>query len=694
MTRLASSLSPYLLQHKDNPVDWYPWGEEAFEAAIREDKPVFLSVGYAACHWCHVMERESFENVTIAAILNDHFVSIKVDREERPDIDQVYMAAVQIMTGRGGWPMSVFLDHQRKPFFAGTYWPPIQKLGMPGFSQVLDSLAEAWTSRRDEIVQHADKITVALQQLASGGSSVVSAGGGHGVPDAGLAKTAAEGLLEVWDRQFGGFGNAPKFPHATDLELLLQLGSTANMPRLIEAAEFTLDRMAAGGIRDHVGGGFARYSVDAKWLIPHFEKMLYDNSLLATIYVRAYQVSGNDRHEMVARETLDYLCRELVDPAGGFHCSEDADSEGVEGRFYGWTPREVEQVLGAEAAQEFCLIYDITEQGNFEGQSIPNLPRSIESWASTLSINASDLRLRLSDQCRQLRVARDARIHPGRDDKVITGWNALAIKALAIGGAVLDEPRYLDAAEKAAQFLIVQMTRADGRLLHAFRRGQSHLDAYVDDYAYTIEAFLALFEASGRARWVRRANKLADAMLTHFEDPEAGGFFYTADDAEPLIARNKDWHDGSLVSGNAAAAMGLLRLSRLCDRDDFRAAAERTFMAGAEVMRSQSAACAALFCALDRYWHDQDQWVLAVANTEELEDLRAAFVGPFRPHSTLSWVVGDSPQSGPVVSLNHGCETIDGKPTLYQCSDFTCQPPIHGNALEQWLTSQHSRRQI
>ncbi len=589
MNRLANSLSPYLLQHQHNPVDWFPWCDQAFELAIERDVPIFLSVGYAACHWCHVMEHESFENESIAGFLNQNFVSIKVDREERPDIDQIYMNAVQAMTGRGGWPMSVFLNHDRQPFYAGTYWPPTQKFGMPGFAQVLAALVDAWQNRRPQVDQQAGEITDALRQMAAGTGELSST-----VADDSVIQSATDYLLRVLDRNSGGFGGAPKFPHATDLALLLRRGITESDPELVAAAEFTLDRMAAGGIRDHIGGGFARYSVDAKWLVPHFEKMLYDNALLAKVYVRAYQATGQQRHADVACEILDYLCRDMFDPSGGIHCSEDADSEGVEGKFYVWTPTEVTDVLGDHRGERFCRIYDITAGGNFEGQSIPNLPRPISDWASELAIDVGQLAKELAADREQLRLAREQRVKPGRDDKVLTAWNALAIEALAIGGAVLQESRYVTAAEQAADFIATTMMKDNGRLLHAFRAGQAHLAGYVDDYAYTIDAFISLFEATGRARWIGRAVKLADVIVALFEDKQAGGFFYTASDADELIARNKEWHDGSLVSGNAAAVTGLLKLSRLCDRGDYRAAAERALAAAAEVMEKQSAACGAL----------------------------------------------------------------------------------------------------
>jgi uncharacterized protein YyaL (SSP411 family) len=681
LNRLADTLSPYLLQHKDNPVDWFPWGNEAFEKARETDRPNFISVGYSACQWCHVMEHESFENASIANFLNENFVSIKVDREERPDIDQIYMNAVQVMTQRGGWPMSVFLNHDLKPFYAGTYWPPIQRHGMPGFAQVLDALADAWKNRRTEVDQQAGEITLALEQLAVGATEPSSS-----MPEKTLVNDATSHLLSLFDEKDGGFGSAPKFPHATDLDLLLRRGLIFNDPKLIAAAELTLDRMACGGIRDHIGGGFARYSVDGKWLVPHFEKMLYDNALLGEVYVRAYQVTGHQRHAEVAREVFDYLCRDMVDAAGGFHCSEDADSEGVEGKFYVWTPSEVREVLGEERAARFCEVYDITEGGNFEGNNIANLPRSLADWASDFSLSLESLGEQLANDRQQLRLARQQRPRPGRDDKVLVAWNSLAIKALAVGGAVLDQPRYIEAAERAAEFMLSQMTRADGRLLHAFRGGKAHLDAYADDYAYTIEAFIALFEATGESIWIGRATDLADCLLAHFEDQDLGGFFYTAADAESLITRNKDWHDGSLVSGNASATMALLRLSRLVDRDDYRAAAERTLLAAGEVLVKQSAGCGALVSALDRYWHDKEQIVLAVKDVETMNAFRPRFLKPLRPHATLSWVVGEPAEADATVALNEHREAIDGEPTLYHCRDFTCQRPIVGADVERWLS--------
>ncbi len=674
MNRLSASLSPYLLQHQNNPVDWYPWGEEAFEQARQSDLPVFLSVGYAACHWCHVMEHESFENAAIAEFLNKYFVSIKVDREERPDIDQIYMNSLQLMTGRGGWPMSVFLNHEKQPFYAGTYWPPSPQRGMPGFSQILDALADAWQNRRSEVEAHAAQITSSLGQLALGVSEPAAS-----LPEDAVIRDATNHLLDVLDRERGGFGSAPKFPHATDLELLLRRGQTSGEDELINAAELTLDAMAGGGIRDHIGGGFARYSVDANWLVPHFEKMLYDNALLAAVYVRAFQVTGHERHADVAKEILDYLAREMCDPCGGFHCSEDADSEGVEGKYYVWTVAEVIAALGSERGERFCQIYDITESGNFEGKNIPRLQKTIADWASELAVPG--LAAELAVDRERLREQRGKRVRPGRDDKILAGWNALAIRAFAIAGGVLDRPDYIEIAERSATFMLDKMTSETGRLYHAYRQGQAHLDAYVDDYAYTAEAFLALFEATGRARWVGRASQLAETIITHFEDPEVGGFFYTSDDAEALITRTKDWHDGSLVSGNASATMALLKLSRLTGVDAYRDAAVRALQLAGPILQSQAAACGALLSSLDRLLHDHEQWVLAVPDRETMAAWRTRFLSRYRPHATLSWVIGQAPKSGPVASLNHAREVIDGKPTLYRCQNFSCDQPLVGDEI-------------
>jgi len=675
MNRLAQTHSPYLLQHKDNPVAWQPWDETALLQAKQLNKPIFLSVGYAACHWCHVMEHESFENAGIAAILNEHFVCIKVDREERPDVDKIYMNAVQVMTGRGGWPMSVFLTPELEPYYTGTYWPTPARGGMPGFAQVLDALIHAWNNRREDVLSHATEITNTLRELAAGATADVDAP----VASVDAIDAGCERLLRTADTKLGGFGAAPKFPHVTDLDLLLRSYHIDRDPKKLHVVTCSLDAMADGGIFDQVGGGFARYSVDAHWLVPHFEKMLYDNAMLAKLYVDAFQVTGNSRYADVATETLDYLLREMRDSEGGIHSSEDADSEAVEGKFYVWTPKEVIEVLGWERGNLFCEVYDITEAGNFEEKNIPRLKQSIEQFAKSENRDITALKTDLRFDSELLREHRDKRVHPGRDDKVLMGWNSLAIEALATAGAVLGIERFVEAADGVATFIWTKMRRADRRFCHTFRRGHAHLDAFQDDLADFVNAAIAVYQATGKARWVERAATAATQMINHYEDKESGGFFYTADDAELLIARQKDWHDGSVRSGNGAAAMGLLSLATLTGNRSFADAAKRTLVAGGEVIVKQFAAAAQVLAALDRYHRSDEQIVIAAPDWAAAGELRMAYYGKYRPHTTLSWVLGNSPEKGPVVTLNAGKEPIDQLATVYVCKNYQCDAPMTGD---------------
>ncbi|MEM1224203.1 MAG: thioredoxin domain-containing protein [Planctomycetota bacterium] len=683
--QLADSLSPYLIQHQDNPVDWVPWSDAAFATARQRDVPVFLSVGYAACHWCHVMAHESFENDTIGAYLNEHFVCIKVDREERPDIDQIYMNAVQLMTGHGGWPMSVFLDHDGRPFYAGTYWPPVSRGGMPGFTQVLDALVDAWSNRRDEIHSHAGEIHQALAQLAVGTGDPADE-----VSSPDRVDVAVESLLETVDTTWGGFGSAPKFPHATDLLLFLRVASRTHDRRLLEATERTLDKMAAGGIRDHIGGGFARYAVDGHWLVPHFEKMLYDNALLAEVYIRTYQVTGHQRHAVVAEEILDYLRRDMVDQCGGIHSSEDADSEGVEGKFYVWQVAEVMETLGPERGRVFCDVYDIREGGNFEGASIPNLPMSIEQYAQSHDVDEEELQASLRSDRSKLFAQRQMRVRPGRDDKVITAWNALAIKSFSIVGCVLQRDDFIETALAAAQFVLDAMRDPHGRLLHAYRGGTAHLDAMIDDYALTIDAMVALYEATADSRWVAQAVELADQMRDRFEDTIDGGFYYTPSDGQALITRNKDWHDGSLISGNGAAAAALLKLHELTGSQRFRASAEATLRCGQLVFEKQSRAASALVSALDQFHGAMSQWVIAVSAPHQVRRLRGLALRQFRPNRALAWVVDDEPASllGPsspvAAGLIEGKSAGDHDVVVYPCVQFHCEQPVVDPATSFW----------
>jgi uncharacterized protein YyaL (SSP411 family) len=590
---LAGQTSPYLLQHQHNPVDWHPWGPEALEKARREEKPIFLSIGYSACHWCHVMERESFENEEVARLLNADWVSIKVDREERPDLDEVYMLATQLMSGSGGWPMSVFLTPDLKPFYAGTYFPPDDSgtpwVGRPGFQHVLRQLADAWKNRRDDVTQAANRAALGLTQYASLQSDEGDLG-----PD--LVPNAVEMMARDFDPVNGGFGGAPKFPPSMRLALMLRLEagtrdegrgmreeerpSVAHPSSLIPhpssldgIVTTTLDKMARGGIYDQVGGGFHRYSVDDIWLVPHFEKMLYDNALLAPVYLDSYQMTGREYHARIGREILEYMLREMTDERGGFYSTLDADSEGHEGKFYLWSPAEVEAVLGAEDGGLFCRIYDVTARGNFEGKNIPNLiSRSVEEWAEELQMEPtadsrqpSVLWSRLDGMRERLREARSHRVWPGLDDKVLTSWNGLMIRAMAAGYRVLGDERYRAAAERAAEFVLSALEK-DGRLLRSYRNGQAHLSAYLDDYAFMIVALLDLHEAGGandhrargegrspggEARWRVEAERLLEVMNEQFWDEAQGGYFFTAHDHETLIARMKS-------NGMAPSPRGIL----------------------------------------------------------------------------------------------------------------------------------------
>jgi uncharacterized protein YyaL (SSP411 family) len=579
--RLIHATSPYLLQHAHNPVDWHPWGPEALAKARREDRPIFLSIGYSACHWCHVMERESFEDEAVARILNAEFVPVKVGREERPDLDELYMGAVQAITGRGGWPMSVWLTPDLKPFYGGTYFPPAPRHGLPGFTQVLEGVGRAWRERRKDIEGDAQTLTEALARQAE-------LAPGTAPPGPGLVQAALEHLRRGFDPRWGGFGPAPKFPQPAVLDLVLRCGSQADRAMAVT----TLDAMAAGGIYDHLGGGFARYSTDERWLVPHFEKMLYDNAQLAATYLDAFQATGNPAYRTVARETLDYLLRDLRDPAGGFHSSEDADSEGQEGRFYVFTPGEIRRVLGEEAGARFCLAYGVGEPGNFEhGTSV--LHRF--DAPADLSLDSGG-RMRppedpagLDEARAALRAYRDTRVRPGRDDKVLAAWNGLALTALARGWQVLGDPRFLAAGTELADFLRREMAPGGG-LLRSWRRGQAGPAGFLEDYAAVAAGLVDLYEAGFDPAWLRWAEALAGAMRARFEDPGPGGFFGSPASGTDLLFRQKPFLDGAMPAGNSLAARALLRLDGHLDRPNFRAAAEGILRAAGALLERVPAA--------------------------------------------------------------------------------------------------------
>jgi uncharacterized protein YyaL (SSP411 family) len=677
---LAHESSPYLLQHQNNPVNWYPWGEAAIEKARREGKPIFLSIGYSACHWCHVMEHESFESEEIAKILNEHFVAVKVDREERPDLDQIYMNAVQMLTGRGGWPMSVFLTPELKPFYGGTYWPPTGRHGMPGFDQILTAVVDAWQNRREQAITAADQLTAEIQKVGAAES-----GGDADALSLDLIANAVNQLARMFDRTYGGFGQAPKFPHPMDLQLLLAAYSRNQQPALLDMVRVTLDRMAAGGIYDHLGGGFARYSVDERWLVPHFEKMLYDNSLLARAYTDAYLVTRDENYARVVRETLDYVLRDMTAPAGGFYSTEDADSEGGEGLFYTWTPDEIEAVLGEERGATFGRVFDVTDVGNFEGRSILNLPKSLEQCAKLLKRTPEELVNELTQSKAELFAAREKRVHPGKDDKVIVAWNGLMIDAMARAGAALGEARYVAAAAKAADFILGSMRREDGRLLHTWRGGEAKLDAYLDDYAAVANSLVTLYESTGNERWIEEAVRLVDVLVEQFADPNGGGFFYTASDHEKLLTRTKELTDSSVPSGNALATTALLRLGKLLGRTAYLDAAASTLAAGVSIMERAPMAAGQMLLALDRFVGPSHELVLVGSATNaDVNAVRAMIGSTYLPRAVVATRLDEqstSPSQSPLLDeLFTGRASTDGKPVLYVCENFACQAPAVGLA--------------
>jgi uncharacterized protein YyaL (SSP411 family) len=643
--RLAQETSPYLLQHRDNPVDWYPWGEEALTRAQEEDRPILLSVGYSACHWCHVMERESFEDPETAAYMNEHFVNVKVDREERPDVDAIYMEALQSMTGQGGWPMTVFLDPDAVPFYAGTYFPPDEGRGMPSFRMVMEAIVDAFERKREDLRERAPEIRARLGALGEVEPSPE-------LPDeVELGRSLAQ-LISTADREHGGFRGAPKFPPASALELLLGRGET-------EVVETTLDAMLAGGIYDHIGGGFARYSVDAIWLVPHFEKMLYDNALLARAYLHGWQNLGHERYRRVCEETLDWMLAEMRGPEGGFYSALDADSEGEEGRFYVWTVTQIEEVLGKEQAQPLIDFYGVSERGNFEGANILHLAAGAEAEPPP-GLDAAR---------KTLYEARAKRVWPGLDDKRLTAWNALAISALAEAGAVLGREDYLDAARQCAEFVLDSLSDEAGRLLRTYKDGDARLNAYLEDHAFLLEALLTLYEASFESRWFEAARDLADTTVARFGDPERGGFFSTSADHEELIARRKEVGDHPIPSGNSAAALGLLRLAALTGDDHYGTEAQRVLYLFAKPAVEHPETFAHLLRALDFHLTPTKE-VALVGN--DLTDLAATVRATFRPHLVLA---GGPEGSEHPPLLQHRTE-VDGSPAAYVCEHFTCQNPV------------------
>jgi uncharacterized protein YyaL (SSP411 family) len=649
--RLADETSPYLLQHKDNPVDWHPWGPEALAIASEHDRPILLSIGYAACHWCHVMERESFENPATAAYMNEHFVPVKVDREERPEIDAIYMEAVQSITGQGGWPLTVFLDPDGVPFHGGTYFPPDSSPGMPSFMMVMEAVVKAYSERREEIRSQASNVRMRLGAVAE-----ISAPENDLEPRMLAERTTA--LVAAADFENGGFGPAPKFPPASTLDFLLSRGETAPV-------EVTLDRMAAGGIFDQLGGGFSRYSVDGFWRIPHFEKMLYDNALLARTYLHGWQELGHERYRRIAVETLDWAIREMLDPCGGFYASLDADSEGVEGLFYTWTAAEIEEALGDRAPQVVAA-FGATKAGNFEGRNVLHFPDGMPP---------AELGTELETARQGLLAVRAGRVRPALDDKVLCSWNALMISALAEAGAVLGRRDYLDAARRCADFIWSQMRDGQGTLLRSWRRGDARLNAYLEDHAFLLEALLTLYEATFDTEVFNRAVAVAETMIDRFADPDRGGFFSTSHDHEEMIARRKDIGDHPIPSGSSSAALGLLRLAALTGEAAYRRHAMGVIRLLAPATVRQP----------DAFGHLLQALALALQSDGELAIVWPEGAGPgaaepllevFRSRYRPRFVLAGGPAGSETPALLLGRSAVEDEPAAYVCRDFSCRLPV------------------
>ena len=667
--RLIHQTSPYLLQHAYNPVDWFPWGEEAFKQAKEHNKPILLSVGYSACHWCHVMERESFENDAIAELMNKYFINIKVDREERPDIDEIYMQATTAMNqGHGGWPMTVFLTPDQEPIFAGTYFPPTDKWGRPGFGSIVTNIGEAWIKDQSNIVKQAEQFTSRLRSALQPASPLA-------VGEADI-ENAVKQFAHDFDVRYGGFGRAPKFPPATGLSFLLRQYHWSRQDKILTMVTKTLDGMAGGGMYDHIGGGFARYSTDDEWLVPHFEKMLYDNALLARTYVEAFQATGLERYRKVATETLDYILREMTAPEGGFYSATDADSEGVEGKFFVWTPEQIREVVSEEEdTKRFCAYYDITEAGNWEKTSIPRRPQSIETVAKALGCSPEELQGTI-DRVRPLVYqARLTRIPPGLDDKIITAWNGMMIGTMAEAGRVFNHQLYIDGAIRAADFLLTTLSRPNNYLWRTYRNGKAHLNACLEDYAYAAEAMLEVYEATGIERYLHEAVALGERIVEDFEDREHGGFFTTAVDHETLILRGREGADGATPSGNAVAASVLARLSFHFDREDFRTAATNAVRAYGQQIGQVPRGFPKSLMVVDLLLRGPIELALVGGtDTKSYIQLRTAVNSCFIPYRIMAYRQDSEPEtSHPLLA---GKAPVKGQAALYICKNFSCQAPI------------------
>ena len=662
---LIHETSPYLLQHAHNPVDWYPWGEEAFAKAREEDKPVLLSIGYSACHWCHVMAHESFEDEQIAQLMNDLFVNIKVDREERPDLDQIYMNAVQMMTHHGGWPMTVFLTPEAVPFYGGTYFPPQDRYNMPGFPRILISIAEAYREKKADIAETSQALLQELQRLsATGGSD-------HPIEQE-LLDAAYLGMIRSYDSLNGGFGTAPKFPPAMTLEFLLRTYIRTGNNDALQIVRHTAEKMARGGMYDQLGGGFHRYSTDAKWLVPHFEKMLYDNALLSRLYLHYFQVSNDPFPREITEGILDYVLREMTNPQGGFYSTQDADSEGHEGKFFVWQTDEIKGLLGEKDASLFFAAFDITDEGNFEGKNIPNLKQPLEKVASELKISIDDLRASLESSKQKLFAVREQRIKPDRDEKVLTAWNGLMLASFAEAAIVLDREDYATAAKRNADFVLSNLRR-DGFLLRTWKDGKAKFNAYLEDYAFLIEGLVTLYETTAESRWLAEAIELTDRMIDEFWDKSDGAFFFTGKSHENLIVRSKDYFDNATPSGNSVAASVLLRLGILVDNEKYRNLAVSVFREIADQARKYPSGFGYALSGMDFLLSSPKEIAIVGTDQASLENFLKVTWRDYRPNKV---VAANLVENATKTALLANRPTIDSKTTAYVCHNYTCQAPV------------------
>ena len=682
--RLINETSPYLLQHAHNPVDWYPWGNEALERAQREDKPILLSIGYSACHWCHVMEKESFENATIADLMNRHFVSIKVDREEYPDVDHVYMAAVQAMTGGGGWPLTVFLTPQGKPFYGGTYFPPEDRHGMTGFPQVLIAVSEAYSKRRPEMTATAEELTSHLRGRASVNTVPQS------LP-ADILDRAYHNLAPSFDYENGGFGSAPKFPQPMIQEFLLRYHLRSGEQQALGMVQFTLDRMAAGGIYDQIGGGFHRYATDYRWTVPHFEKMLYDNALLSQVYLHAYQATGRPLYRRIAEETLDYVVRELTHPAGGFYSAQDADSEGREGKYYMWATKEITSLLGQEDGRHAIQYYGATTEGNFEGENVLHVPKKMETFAGESGINLNELESIIERSKKRLLASREQRIRPHRDEKIVTSWNGMMLRSFAEAACILGRDDYREIAVANGSFLLNELGQGD-LLMHSYKDGRTKIPGYLDDYALLISGLLALHEATFQQQWLVEAASLADKMVHRFSDEEKPGVFYdTGQGHSDLFVRPRDTVDSVKPCGGSVAAEMLLRMAVITGESSYGKHATAMLGLTRDQMTTHPLGSGHWLCALDFQLTDCIEIALIGSrDNPETKALLGIIHDHYLPNKVLVGSQPDEPYAPLAGALLKDRVMIQGRSTVYLCHKHSCRAPTtNPDTLKQELEAQH-----